>query len=88
MSMDEDWKDRVFVAKNNDGGVSVIYPAPDYQGTKENWIRRHDLDIADEYLELHPIQLPANRETRNHWIIKDGRVIVDSKVKEIDDIAI
>lgn len=78
----------VYVATNNDGGVSVIYPAANYPGTKDEWIRRHDLDIAEEFLELHPIQLPAVRETRDRWVIEDGRVVVDSKREEIDDATI
>lgn len=76
------------MAINWDGGVSVIYPSPTFSGDRDEWLRRHDLDIAEQYLELDPIQLPASREDREFWAIEDGRVIIkknrDSKIKEID----
>lgn len=85
----DDWKEKVFVAKNLDGGVSVIYPSPNYRGTRDDFFRRHDLDIADELAELYPIQLPAERSFRNSWVLEGGKVIIksddDSKVKDIDD---
>lgn len=87
-STSDDWKELVYVAGNWDGTVSVIYPSPDYPGTKDEWLRRHDLDLAEEYLELYPIQLPASCKDRDLWRIEDGKLVVierDSKIKEIDD---
>ncbi len=80
----DEWKEKVFAARNENGGVSLIYPALHYQGTKEDWIRRHDLDIADEYVELWPIQVPVDRTHREAWVIKDGSIVVDEdRVREL-----
>jgi hypothetical protein len=78
---EDDWKLKVYVAANENGGVSVIYPAPNYPGGKDDWIKRHDLDIAEESIELWPIQLPADRSTRHLWRIEDGSLVIGSDNK-------
>jgi hypothetical protein len=72
-----DWKESVFVAESESGGVILITAPNEYDGTKEQFMKQNGLDRAENLIELQPIQIPVKRKYRNFWYIKDGKLKID-----------
>jgi len=57
-----------------DDSVSVIIPNLRTTLKEEEFRSLHCLDILETMIKLHPIQVPALRESRENWIIKDNTI--------------
>lgn len=72
---------KVFIYTNDNGGVSVVIPAP---GVPLNLVASKDIPNGKTYHMIESDQLPKRDEYRNSWAILDGRVIHDiAKAREI-----
>lgn len=61
---------KVIIYKNDDGGVSVIYPSPDCNLTV-NQIAKKDVPTGKPYKIINSSDLPP-RETRAGWEVDDS----------------
>lgn len=65
----------LIVFKNDSGGVSVIYPAPDallMYGIE--YIAQKDVPTGKPYKIVDPGFLPATRENRDSWTIDEAEL--------------
>lgn len=75
--MDE-WKDKVYAVELEEG-VGVIFPNPKYEGSEEEFIKLHHLDMAENWAKMDEIQLPNDRNYMQAWVLKDGKIEIDLK---------
>jgi len=74
----------VYVCESIDGGVSIIYPAKDYEGSEAEWRGLNEIETMDRHLSLYPIQLPIDRYFRDAWEMGEHRIEINlEKAKKI-----
>jgi hypothetical protein len=68
------------VYENNEGGVSVIVPAPDYlESNSIETLANKDVPTGKPYWIIDVSELPEDREFRNAWTL-------DSSIGEPDGV--
>lgn len=68
-----------------DGGVSIIVPSPDFEGTVDDFIAAHDCLEGASYVVIQEDEQPLlvgnfairQRTFRNAWTIANGAVVTD-----------
>lgn len=67
---------KVIVFKNNEGGISVIHPAPKVLATRSvEEVARKDVPAGKPYAIVNESDLPADRTFRGAWEIDDGELV-------------
>ena len=69
----------IYACECEDGSVSVIVPNLKTTLDTEHWEKLHSIDSIDNLVKLQPIQVPALRESRKRWIVKDKRLKLEAE---------
>ncbi len=79
---------KVRIISHSDGGIAIIHPAPksrrENEG-EEEWLRRvFDKATPDgaSYEDIDESEIPATREDRDAWELKDGKIEVNQAKKQ------
>jgi hypothetical protein len=72
---------KVIIHENENGGVSVTYPTPEYLETNtiEDVLAK---DCPDHAMIVDDLELPSDRTYFNAWELVNGKVVVNQTKKQ------